>query len=241
MSFRARAVRDRIVPALLTAAGVTALAAGLLNYGAPAQAGTDVAVASPSIATGPPDASFVLPSLPPIDASVGPSGSPSGAAGRVATRVVVESLGIDLPVIAPPNAGYPPCNVALYFDDPRLGQPGEGRSVYIYAHARTGMFLPLLTASQRDNGRAMLGSGVDVYTSDDQHFLYSITRVIRHVPADTHFLDAPLASTGETLWLQTSEGSSADKPKLQVVAEPILVGAADHAAAHPKPHPVACG
>jgi hypothetical protein len=241
MTFRAHAVRDRIVPALLTAAGITALAAGLLNYVGPAQAGRDVGVASPSIETGTPGASFILPSLPPIDASVGPSTSASPAADRVATRVVIESLGIDLPVIAPPSAGYPPCNVALYFEDPGLGQPGEGRSVYIYAHARTGMFLPLLTASERDNGSAMLGSGVDVYTSDDLHFLYSITRVIRHVPADSHFLDAPLASTGENLWLQTSEGSSADKPKLQVVAEPVLVGAADHAAAHPTPHAVACG
>jgi hypothetical protein len=241
MSFSTRAVRDRIVPALLTAAGVTALAAGLLNYVVPAQAGRDGAVASPAIVAPTPGASFILPSLPPIDASLDPGASSSPAADRVATRVVIESLGIDLPVIAPPNDGYPPCNVALYFQDPGLGQPGEGRSVYLYAHARTGMFLPLLTASERDNGSAMLGSGVDVYTSDDLHFLYSITRVIRHVPADTHFLDAPLASTGETLWLQTSEGSTADKPKLQVVAEPVLVGAADHAAAHPKPHPVACG
>lgn len=234
MTSRGNALRDRLVPAVLTAAGVTAIAAGLLNYGSPAQAGRDVAAASPS-----PLESFVLPSLPPIDASITPSVAPPSA-DRVATRVVIRSLGIDLPVIAPP-AGYPPCNVALSFQDPRLGQPGSDRPVYIYAHARTGMFLPLLTASERDDGRAMIGSGIDVYTSDDEHFLYTIARVIRHVPADANFLDGPVSSPGGTLWLQTSEGPSADKPKLQIVAEPVLVVSADHATAHPTPRPVACG
>jgi hypothetical protein len=241
MSPGIRTIRDRIVPAVLTAAGVTALAAGLLNFASPAQAGLDLAGASPSLIGEPSGGSYVLPSLPPIDASVGPSVAPTADAHRVATRVVIDSLGIDLPVIAQPDADYPACNVAMYLQDPRLGQPGGGRAVYIYAHARTGMFLPLLTASRRDNGAGLLGDAASVYTSDDQRYLYSIVRVITSVPSDDHFLDAPLAAIGETLWLQTSTGPDATYPKLQVVAEPILVVPADHAAAHPKPRPVACG
>jgi hypothetical protein len=241
MSHRVRAIFDRIVPAVMTAAGVTALAAGLLNFASPAQAGLDLAGTSPSVIGGPPGGSYILPSLPPIDASVGPSVAPSGNDGRVATRVVIDSLAIDLPVIAQPDAGYPACNVAMYLQDPRLGQPGGGRAIYLYAHARTGMFLPLLNASKRDHGAGLLGDGVSVYTSDDQRYLYSIVRVITSVPSDDHFLDAPLAESGETLWLQTSTGPDATYPKLRVVAEPILVVAADHAAAHPKPRPVACG
>jgi hypothetical protein len=239
MSSPLRILRDRLVPAVLTAAGVTALAAGLLNYASPAQAGR--AGASPSTGGLGPGSSLILPSLPPIDSSAVPSAGPSAAANRVATRVVIQSLGIDLPVIAQPNDNYPACNVAMHFEHPGLGQPGSGRSVYLYAHARPGMFLPLLTASQRNNGRSLLASLVEVYTNDDQHFYYSISRVIRHVPADEHFLDAPLAVKQETLWLQTSEGPGASFPKLQVKAEPLGVVPADHEAAHPKARPVACG
>ena len=53
-------------------------------------------------------------------------------------------------------------------------------TTYLYAHARDGMFLPLLLQSRIDNGSAMLGMLVQVYTSDDQLFLYEITRVLRH-------------------------------------------------------------
>ena len=60
------------------------------------------------------------------------------------------------------------------------------------------------------------------------------------VKADSHFLDGPLAVKSETLWLQTSTGPNASYPKLQVVARPVGVVPADHAAAHPKARPVTC-
>ena len=56
---------------------------------------------------------------------------------------MIDQLGIDLPVIAQPNASYPSCNVAMYLQARGLGQPGNGRSIYLYAHARDGMFGPL--------------------------------------------------------------------------------------------------
>ena len=65
-------------------------------------------------------------------------------------RVIIPSLRIDLPVISrdlrvPGQGpdGYPPCDVALY--QTAFGQPGQPGTTYLYAHAREGMFLPLLT------------------------------------------------------------------------------------------------
>ncbi len=141
-----------------------------------------------------------------------------------------------MPVVKPPAGPdtYPLCNVAMYIQE--LSQPGEPGATYIYAHARAGMFLPLLEESKRNNGRRMLGMLVQVYTSDDQLFLYEIVEVRRHQTT----LDAAFAARDEELWLQTSEGPRGTKEKLQVVARPIGSLPADHDAAHPTPKPVVC-
>ncbi len=238
-----RAVRDRLVPACLTASGVTLLAAGLLQYGAPAQAGPVDASPLPSSSGLAALPSWSVPSLPPIDSSAAPSVAPSADPKRLATRVVIEALRIDLPIIAQPNPAYPSCNVAMYYQLPQLGQPGSGRSIYLYAHARTGMFGPLYERAilgHSGGAGSLIGMVVEVYTSDDFVYEYAISKVLPHVPADSHFLDGPLAATSETLWLQTSTGPNGTYPKLQVVAKPLAVLRADHAAAHPRPHPINC-
>ena len=167
-----------------------------------------------------------------------PTASASFPADRITTRVRVAALKIDLPVIDQPNGGFPACNVALIYQDPRLGQPGEGRATYVYAHARTGMFLPLLTQSRISNGSKMLGMVVEVWTSDDQRFLYVISQVRRHVPTAAAFV-APFAARTEQLWLQTSEGTGT-MPKMQVVADFLSQEAAPHGDAHPVAKPVNC-
>ena len=233
-------LRDRLVPAVLTAAGVTLLAAGLLHYGTPAQAGPVAVVPSPSPARANP--SFLVPSLPPLETSTPASEPPSAPPdpNRLATRVVIEDLDIDLPVIAQPNPAYPSCNVAMYFEHPQLGQPGQGKATYLYAHARTGMFLPLLTEANRNGGKRMVGMIVSVYTSDNQRFVYTISAVLPRVPADHRFLDKAIAAKQETLWLQTSTGPGASFPKLQVVARAVGVEPATPEDAHPKARPVNC-
>ena len=60
-------------------------------------------------------------------------------------------------------AGYPYCNVAMYMKT--LYQPGEPGITSIYAHARKGMFLPLLNHSKVNNGASMIGKLVYVYTT----------------------------------------------------------------------------
>ena len=175
-------LRTRIVPALLTAVGVTMLAVGLLSYTTPVDAGP-LGTNDPTPGIGQASPSPLL-TLPPLGSAAPATADPSFPADRVATRVRIAALKIDLPVVKPPPGAntYPLCDVAMYLDDGHgaLGQPGEGKATYLYAHAREGMFLPILTASKISNGKKMLGMVVEVWTSDDQRFLYEITEVRRH-------------------------------------------------------------
>ena len=146
--------------------------------------------------------------------------------------MVIPALRVDLPVVKPPNDPnhFPYCNVAEYL--PQLSRPGYPGTTYLYAHARKGMFLPLLETADR----AMLGMLVQVYTSDDQVYLYEVTRVLRNQSS----LDIAFEATEEQLMLQTSEGPRGTIGKTMLVARPLSVGPADPALAHPTARPVAC-
>jgi hypothetical protein len=225
--------RGRLLPAALTAAGVTLVGAGLLTYGTQPQPAAPIP--SPPASTAPSASPTLLP-FPTPEPSAAISASP--AVARFATRVVVPALRIDLPVVRPPNDPnhFPYCNVAEYV--PTLSQPGQKGTTYLYAHARDGMFLPLLLQSRVDNGSAMLGMLVQVYTSDDRVYLYEITRVLRH---QSELYTRP----AEQVLLQTSEGPRKGVPGytglvMMVIANPISSGPADHAAANPTARPVTC-
>ena len=129
---------------------------------------------------------------------------------------------------------FPWCNVAMYM--PQLSQPGEAGVSFIYAHARTGMFLPLLTASLVNNGARMLGMKVYVWTSDDRMYTYQIIRVRRH----QYTIPDLWSISSQQVWLQTSEGPYGTYNKLMVVAQRIAVTTVSHAAANPKPRPIVC-
>jgi len=224
-------IKLRLIPALLTAIGVSLLAAGLMSY---------------TTAVQPPPSSRPLASYEPLPTLAGPIVLPNASAeptveptfppDRVATRIVIRRLDIDLPIVLQSdyNPDYPVCDVAMYF--PAMYQPGQGRATYIYAHARTGMFLPLLLQSQRNNGQRMLGMTVEVYTSDSWRYVYTITEVRRHTTTLTDALNA----TVEQLWMQTSEGPEGTIPKLQVVADFLSAAPTDFKSAHPKPKVVLC-
>lgn len=151
-----------------------------------------------------------------------------------ATRVYIPSYKINLPVVPGPS-GYPYCNVAMY--QKILWQPTEPGVTFIYAHARTGMFLPLLNASKINNGAAMIGKLVYVYTTDSMMYTYKITQVRRHVKS----IQNSVGVTSEQLWLQTSEGPNFSYPKLVIVAKRIASQAVSYATSHPTPHIVKCG
>ncbi|MEO8437086.1 MAG: hypothetical protein ABI562_01410 [Chloroflexota bacterium] len=149
-----------------------------------------------------------------------------------ATRVAVPALGIDLPVIR--GSGYPLCRVALYL--PSLAQPREPGITFIYAHARTGMFLPLLTRSKINGGASMIGMTVKVWTSDSRVVYYRINRVRRNVTT----MAGAFTLTSERLWLQTSTGPNYRYPKLVVEAYRYKTLVSSYAAAHPRPRPYRC-
>jgi hypothetical protein len=235
-------LQDRVLPALLTALGVTFLAAGLLTYSMPVEAGPPAS---------PPDTGAVLPTpsppgpgvtLPPLATPEPGSGSPSPdvlvvepSDTRVSTRVRIAALGVDLPVVPPGDADeYPLCDVAQYIR--RLGQPGNDRATYLYAHARPGMFEPLLRTRASDQ----LGLIVEVWTNDNLRFLYEIVEV-RRDQRDPSAFDDPLAARTEELWLQTSEGPAGTPGKTQVKAEFLSVDRADPVEASPTARPVVCG
>jgi hypothetical protein len=161
----------------------------------------------------------------------------------LATRLVIRSEAIDLPIISRDRrvAGqgpdqYPPCDVALYHTF--FGQPGQNTTTYLYAHAREGMFLRLLQASEVRNGQSLLGALVQVYTNDERVHIYRITRVKRHA-TDFSLVDRAPPGT-EQLILQTSEGPPGTVPKLQILAEPLAVRAASRREANPRPQPRPC-
>jgi hypothetical protein len=232
---QARPLLQRLVSAVITAAGVVLLAAGLLTLATPASgAGPTSSPSGVALATPSPTASGPHP-------SGGPSASPSTAPGHAApTRIVIADLKIDLPIVTT-QTSFPLCDVAQFLIEPqdKLGLPGQlGTSAYIYAHARTGMFLPLLTASLTANGDSLLGLEVQVYTDDDLVYTYVISTVKRHTRDFS--IASSIGPDDQQLVLQTSEGAYATIPKLQVAATYISVAPVDHATAHPTPHPVVC-
>ena len=151
----------------------------------------------------------------------------------VATRIVIGTLGINLPVIRGPS-GYPPCRVAMYIRE--LNQPREPGVTLIFAHARTGMFLPLLSRSKINNGASLIGLRVKVYTSDSKVSTYQIISVRRHVTS----IQSAFGVTAERLWMYTSEGPNASYPKLIVTAKRLSTASTTYAASHPRARPIAC-
>lgn len=151
-----------------------------------------------------------------------------------ATRVRIPGIGIDMPVVPGPS-GYPYCNVAMY--QKVLSQPTEPGVLFIFAHARKGMFLPLLNASKINNGASLLGRTVYVYASNSVVHVYTITKVRRHVKS----IQSAVTQTTEKLWLQTSEGPNTSYPKLVIEADRTGTQPTTYKASHPTPHIVHCG
>ena len=112
-------------------------------------------------------------------------------------------LGIDLPVVRGPS-GYPLCRVAMYLA--AVAQPREPGITFIYAHARRGMFLPLLTRYRADGGRSLIGKTVKVWTSDSYVSYYRILQG----PQDEQHLGRLLADE------RTALAPDLDRPELHL-------------------------
>ena len=212
-----------LVAAILVAVALTFLPDLVPGAGpTPVPTPRDISGGSPSLTASP------APPTPGPTATPFPEGT--------ATRVVVPALKIDLPIIEG-NEPFPPCDVALYL--PSFQQPGQPGTTYLYAHARKGMFLPLLEQSKVNNGKKMLGYTVLVYTSENKVYRYEISLVKRNVER-TDWSITEIPEGDQQVILQTSETPFAEGTKLQIVATPVLVQEAAPAEANPTPQPRKC-
>ena len=149
-----RLLRNRLLPAVLTAAGVTLIAAGLLSYSSNASAADPSASIEPDptlIASGP-DPSMVLPTLPPPGdtQSPEPTLSPSPNPNRVATRVVVDAMNLQWS-----DRGAARTSTTLQRGDVpgiRGSGSGEGRTCKGITPARDGMFGPIYERAIQKHG-----------------------------------------------------------------------------------------
>lgn len=219
-----------LVAALVASCGGTAQPTASAAKPTPSTAPTTLAAASPS----------TVPSTPsPIPAATAAaSASPTAAPAPTpvprgtVTRLVIATLKIDLPVVAIASGKPLLCGVAYSMPAP-FGQPGDAKAVYLAGMPVAGSLLPLRTAVLA--GRDLAGTEVQVYTSADAVFTYSVAAVRRHA---TNYVSA-LAATTPQLWIQTGD----DRPRayIQLVADQAGRGvAADHADAHPAAKPAAC-
>ncbi|MEJ7747960.1 MAG: sortase [Candidatus Limnocylindrales bacterium] len=175
-------------------------------------------------------------------ATAEPTEPPVLPSAPVATRIVVSRLGIDLPVVSGDlilegnTPGYPLCDVAQYLA--RYRQPAEAGTTYLYAHARTGMFLPLLEASKKPNQGDLLGTTIEVYTEDAMRYTYEIFEI---QPDSTDFSLADIVPADEQrLILQTSIGPKGTVPKLVLAARLVATDPADPSVVAPTARPRVC-
>jgi len=221
------------VTILLVTIGGCASGDGVSNAPSPASSQTRPS-SLPSSAESQPSATAATPSPAPSQADPARDDLPS--------RVVIEALEIDLPIVsgdlavAGNSPDYPLCDVAQYLTTYRY--PGRPGTTWIYAHAREGMFLPLLTASEQDDGESLIGTEVEVYSTGARRYTYRITDVQRHALDRT--VAAGLAADERILVLQTSEGPTGTVPKLQITAEFTEVSEATVDAAAPSAAPRDC-
>jgi hypothetical protein len=232
-----RGLPARLAAAVLVAAGIVVIASGVIALVAPAAGFGPLPTGSPfADATIIPSGSVEPSDAPSVEPSASPGPTPTVP---VASRVVVPALRIDLAIVAqtygPGHGSYPLCFVAQYLED--FVQPSQPGTTYIYGHAQPGMFLPLLTAYQRDGEQGLLGDLIQVYTKDGKVYLYDVFKVVissdfslaRSVPPEEHWV-----------LLQTSTSRTVNGPKLMVAAKLLNVADTTHAAANPTPHAVDC-
>ncbi|HEX4743315.1 MAG TPA: sortase [Candidatus Limnocylindria bacterium] len=161
--------------------------------------------------TAPPTPSGFATSRPPTTevatATPGPRAIPDGY------RVQVPRLRIDLPIKEGDLARdiddqQTPEHAAFHL--PRTAIPGEGSNSYIYAHARTGMFLSLWDAKEGDE--------VIIVAPGGKTLVYVVREVHTRVPYNETSWVLPTPT--ERLTLQTSTGPNPQDPRFVVVALP---------------------
>lgn len=137
----------------------------------------------------------------------GPTASGVSAVAIRATRIRVDRLGIDLPIVEGDGIDAPIGKAAHY---PGTAWPGGGSNIYIYGHARKGMFLSLWEAK--------VGDEVGFLLVDGTERTYVVTTVLPKVPWNAVQYIEPTPT--EQLTLQTSTSYGPTAPRFIVIALP---------------------
>lgn len=144
-------------------------------------------------------------------AQANPSAAPDAPTGTVATRILVEELGIDLPIYE--GDGYT-AELGMAAHYPTTSWPGGGSLTYLYAHARDDNFVALWDAE--------LGDIIELELDDGSTVSYSVSRIVPDVRwNDMSWLDP---TPGELLRLQTCNSYEETAPRFIVEATPIRSG-----------------
>lgn len=204
---RRRRGNRRRRPLLLGAAAVGLMLAGIIGFGVgtefdgPTSSGT-AAESRSGVAQASEAASPDRPT---------PSHTPTAsdeASGIRATRITIERLGIDLPIVPGDGIDAPMHQAAHY---PGSAWPGGAtNNIYIYGHAQEGMFLSLWEAKPGDEVKLALVDGTER--------IYVVTEVLPEVPWDA--LEYTQPTPTEQLTLQTSTSDTMTAPRFVVIAVP---------------------
>lgn len=147
-------------------------------------------------------------SLPPV-LTPSPSQAATSTAGEGvrAQRIRIERLGIDLRIIEGDGIDAPLGKAAHY---PGTAWPGGGSNIYLYGHARKGMFISLWEAA--------VGDEVVLLLVDGSERTYVVTSVLPKVPWNAvQYLDP---TPTEQLTLQTCVSYGPTAPRFIVIAMP---------------------
>lgn len=200
-------------------ATVGALVVGLLAILAVVLWATRPPASDPSAVGGSPTATLqptaavpteqATPSASTLPPSTGPTAttSPSPVRESVASRIRIPRLAIDLPVIEGDGIDAPLDAAAHY---PGTAWPGGGSNIYIYAHARDGLFIKLWDAREGDE--------VLLDTVDRRTVTYIVDDIRPMTPWNEVDLLKPTEQ--EQLTLQTSTSYTATAPRFVVIALP---------------------
>ena len=123
-------------------------------------------------------------------------------------RVQVPALGIDLAIVEG-DGQDPSLNLAAHY--PGMKWPGEGGRSFLYAHARPGMFGPLL-------GARPVGAEVDVTEPGGAILRYVISSYTDSWPVTDTSILSP--SDHEELVLYTCTSWTYEDPKIVAIAIP---------------------
>ncbi len=135
------------------------------------------------------------------------SALPTADRGVPANRIKIVQRGIDLAIIEGDGLDAP-IGKAAHF--PGSAWPGAGSNVYIYGHAREGMFINFWQAE--------IGDTIELDLVDGTSRAYVVTKVLPKVPWDAVEYLEPTPT--EQLTVQTSTSNYPTAPRFIVIAIP---------------------